>query len=272
MTSSFYRSSRHLMPGFAMALALLSVLTPLSVRAQLADGETRTVTIFAAASLKGALDSAAASYEKSSGTKAVISYAASSALAKQIEQGAPADIFISADLDWMNYLAKAALIRDASRSNLVGNTLVLIAPASSTVSLTIAKDFALAAALGDGRLAVADTKAVPAGKYAKAALEHLGVWAAVEAKTAPAENVRAALTFVAKGEAPLGIVYRSDAIADKTIKIVGEFPGDSHPPIVYPAAVTTSSKLPDAAMAFISYLKSPEGQAIFSQAGFAPAP
>jgi len=164
------------------------------------------------------------------------------------------------------------LIRDASRSNLVGNTLVLIAPASSTVSLTIAKDFALAAALGDGRLAVADTKAVPAGKYAKAALEHLGVWAAVEAKTAPAENVRAALTFVAKGEAPLGIVYRSDAIADKTIKIVGEFPGDSHPPIVYPAAVTTSSKLPDAAMAFISYLKSPEGQAIFSQAGFAPAP
>ena len=229
--------------------------------------ETTALTIFAAASLKNALDSAAESYEVT-GNKVVISYAAPSALAKQIEHGAPADIFISADLDWMDYVAKAGLIKDDTRSNILGNRLVLIAPQSSPVSLKIEKDFALGAALGDGRLAVADVKTVPAGKYAAAALQKRGVWAAVEPKLAPTDDVRAALAFVAQGEAPLGIVYETDAAADPKVKVVDVFPEDTHPPIIYPIAVTAAAKSSDAAKAFIGYLKSPEGQAAFTKQGF----
>lgn len=250
-----------------LGLAGMMLVAPLSV-ALAQKTETTTVTIFAAASLKNALDSAATAYQASTGNKVVISYAGSSALAKQIEHGAPADIFISADLDWMDYLAKAKLIKDDTRSNMLGNRLVLIAPKSSSTDIKIGKDFALAAALGDGRLAVADVKAVPAGKYAAAALKKLGVWSAVEPKLAQAENVRAALALVAQGEAPLGVVYETDAPAEPKVKIVDYFPDDTHPPIIYPIAVTSTAKNADAALAFISYLKSPDGQAAFTKQGF----
>ncbi len=252
----------------AMALAGIVLAGPLSLAAQAQKTDTTTVTIFAAASLKTALDSAAAAYEKSTGNKAVISYAGSSALAKQIEQGAPADIFISADLDWMDYVAKAKLIDDATRSNLLGNTLVLVAPASSTATLKIAKDFGLAAALGDGKLAMANVKSVPAGKYGSAALKKLGVWDAVEPKVAQADNVRAALALVATGEAPFGVVYQTDATAEPKVKVVDTFPEDSHAPIIYPIAVIAASKSADAAKAFIAYLKSADAQAIFTKQGF----
>ena len=249
------------------ALAGLMLVASLSF-AEAQKAETTTLTVFAAASLKNALDSAATAYQASTGNKTTISYAGSSALAKQIEHGAPADIFISADLDWMDYVAKAKLIKDGTRSNMLGNRLVLITPKSSSADIKIGKDFALAAALGDGRLAVADVKALPAGKYAHAALEKLGVWSAVEPKLAQAENVRAALALVAQGEAPFGIVYETDAVAEPKVKIVDFFPDDTHPPIIYPIAVTAASKNPDAALAFISYLKSPEGQAAFTKQGF----
>jgi molybdate transport system substrate-binding protein len=230
--------------------------------------ETTTLTIFAAASLKNALDEAKAGFETSTGNKVTVSYAASSALAKQIEQGAPADVFISADLDWMDYVEKAGLVLADTRSNMLGNRLVLIAPESSSASLEIAPGFELAKALGEGRLAVADVKSVPAGKYGKAALEKLGVWSTVEGKLAPADNVRAALAFVARGEAPLGIVYQTDAAAEPKVKIVRTFPEDTHPPIVYPIAVLGGSKHADASRAFLTYLKSSDAAAIFTKQGF----
>jgi molybdate transport system substrate-binding protein len=256
--------------SFTVALAGVMLAASISFAsfAQAQNAETTSLTIFAAASLKNALDDAATAYQAKTGTKAAISYAGSSALAKQIEHGAPADIFISADINWMDYVAKTKLIKDDTRSNLLGNRLVLIAPRSSTVSLKIADGFDLAGALGDGRLAVADVKAVPAGKYALAALQKLGVWDSVEPKLAQAENVRAALALVAQGEAPLGIVYETDAAAELKVKIVAAFPDDTHPPIIYPIAVTAAAKDADAAVAFITYLKSPDGQAAFTKQGF----
>jgi molybdate transport system substrate-binding protein len=197
----------------------------------------------------------------------VVSYGASSTLAKQIENGAPADIFISADLDWMDYAAAHKLIRPETRSNLLGNKLVLIAPADSHINLTIAPNFPLAQALGSGRLAMADPAAVPAGKYGKAALEALGVWSSVSGKVAPAQDVRATLLLVSRGEAPLGIVYQTDAAADKGVKIVGAFPESSHPPIIYPIAVTTASTNAGAG-AYIGFLKSPAARAAFEKQGF----
>ncbi|AGK56647.1 molybdenum ABC transporter periplasmic molybdate-binding protein [Hyphomicrobium denitrificans 1NES1] len=249
---------------FAVGMLALSVLSAPAI-AQKAE---TTTTVFAAASLKTALDAVSTAYQKSTGSKIVVSYAASSALAKQIEQGAPADIFISADLDWMDYVDKAKLIKDDTRFNMLGNRLVLIAPASSTASLKIESGFALAEALGDGRLAMADVKSVPAGKYGSAALKKLGIWDAIEPKVAQAENVRAALGLVAQGEAPFGIVYETDATAEPKVKIVGVFPDDTHPPIIYPIAVTAGSKAAAPAEAFITYLKSPEGQAAFAKQGF----
>ena len=177
-----------------------------------------------------------------SGEKATISYAASSALAKQIEQGAPADVFFSADLDWMKYLSERKLIKPDTETELLGNRIVLVAPADSSAATEIAPNFDLAGLLGDGRLAMANVDAVPAGKYGKAALETLGVWASVEGKVAQAENVRAALALVSTGEAPLGIVYQTDAKADPKVKVVGIFPQDTHPPIVYPVAETAESE------------------------------
>jgi molybdate transport system substrate-binding protein len=226
------------------------------------------VTVFAAASLKNALDTAVAAYKTKTGKDIAVSYAASSALAKQIEAGAPADIFFSADLDWMDYLARKDLIDPASRVTLLGNTLVLVAPKDSAASLTIAKDFPLAEALGtDGKLAMGTVASVPAGKYGKAALENLGVWAAVEPHVAQADNVRAALAFVAKGEAPFGIVYGTDAHAEPAVKVVATFPEDSHPPIVYPVALTKTGTSADA-KAFLGFLLSPEAKPAFEAQGF----
>jgi molybdate transport system substrate-binding protein len=251
-----------------VALAGLMLVSTFLVEAQAQKTETSTITIFAAASLKNALDNAAHAYEKSSGNKIVVSYAGSSALAKQIEQGAPADIFISADLDWMDYVQKKKLIKEDTRFNLLGNRLVLIAPKDSPVELKIGKDFPLAAALGDNRIAMANVKSVPAGKYGSAALEKLGVWSAVQPKVAQADNVRAALALVAQGEAPLGIVYESDAAAEPKVKIVDVFPEDSHPPIIYPIAILSDSKNGDAAKAFIGSLKTSDGQSFFTKEGF----
>jgi molybdate transport system substrate-binding protein len=226
------------------------------------------VVVFAAASLKNALDAVNETWQAETGRRATISYAASSALARQIEQGAPADIFISADLDWMDYLSEKQMIAPGSRTNLLSNRIVLIASADSAIEANIAPDFPLTGLLGDGRLAMADVKAVPAGKYGKAALERLGVWAEVEGKVAQAENVRAALKLVATGEAPLGIVYRSDAVAEPTVKVIGVFPEDVHPPIVYPVGVIADSSNPDAAE-FVKYLQSPRAKQLFEQQGFA---
>jgi molybdate transport system substrate-binding protein len=225
------------------------------------------VTIFAAASLKTALDDAIKLYQTKTGRKVVASYAASSALAKQIEAGAPADLFFSADLDWMDYVEKKNLIDVASRHTLLGNTLVLIAPKDSTVSLTIAKDFPLLEALGpDGKLAMASVDSVPAGKYGKAALTHLGVWDEVAPRVAQAENVRAALAYVAKGEAPLGIVYGTDARSEPAVRVVGTFPAESHPEILYPVALLASAK-PEARK-FLDFLLSSEAAPAFEAQGF----
>lgn len=225
------------------------------------------VTVFAAASLKNALDDAVKLYAAKTGEKVVVSYAASSALAKQIVAGAPADIFFSADLDWMDYLEQKNLIDVPSRHTLLGNTLVLIAPKDSTVALTIAKDFPLLEALGpDGKLAMASVDSVPAGKYGKAALTYLGVWDQVAPRVAQAENVRAALAYVAKGEAPLGIVYGTDARAEPAVRVVGIFPADSHPKILYPVALLTSAQ--PGARKFLDFLLSSEAAPVFEAQGF----
>jgi molybdate transport system substrate-binding protein len=246
--------------GAAAALLLAAPRQP-------AEAQGTDVLVFAAASLKTALDAGNAQWRTETGKKATISYAASSALAKQIEQGAPAQVFISADLDWMDYLAGKSLIKPDTRSNLLGNRIVLIAPKDKAQPVEIAAGFDLAKILGDGRLAMANVDAVPAGKYGKAALEKLGVWASVANKTAQAENVRAALLLVSRGEAPAGIVYRTDAAADQSVKIIGTFPEDTHPPIVYPIALTASATHPDAA-AFLAYIRSPAAKPLFGAQGF----
>jgi len=231
------------------------------------EASTKSVVVFAAASLKNALDGIAKDWEAKTGNKATLAFAASSAAAKQIESGAPADLFISADLKWMDWLAERKLIDPASRKSLLGNALVLIAPADATASLKIEKGFKLAEALGDGRLAMGEPKSVPAGIYGQAALASLGVWDQVSAKVAGAENVRAALAFVARGEAPLGIVYATDAKSEPKVKVVDTFPADSHPPIIYPAALTTSSANPEA-KAFLAFLSSPDATKLFEAEGF----
>ena len=229
--------------------------------------QSKDVVVLAAASLKNGLDEAAAAWMKQIGKATKISYAASPALARQIEAGIPADLFISADIPWMDHVADRKLIKPASRTDFLGNEIVLIAAKDSKVDLRIGKDFALRAALGDGRLAMANIDAVPAGKYGKAALQSLGVWASVADRVAQAENVRMALTLVSRGEAPLGIVYRTDAAADPNVRIVGAFPADSHPPIVYPMALLASSTNPDAE-AFVAYLTSPAARPFFEKQGF----
>ena len=248
-----------------LLLFLLSAL--LAVPSMGTTGHAAEVTVFAAASLKNALDDAAKAYESNSGDKVVTNYAASSALAKQIEAGAPADIFFSADLDWMDYLQKKNLIDTESRKTLLGNTLVLIAPKDSAVSLKIEKNFPLLQALGpDGKLAMADVDSVPAGKYGKAALTYIGVWEAVKPKVVQAENVRAALAFVALKEATLGVVYGTDAKAEPAVRVVDTFPEESHPKIEYPIALLASAK-PEARK-FIDFILSPEAAPIFEAQGF----
>jgi molybdate transport system substrate-binding protein len=225
-----------------------------------------TVTVFAAASLKESLDEAARAFEAREPHRVRISYAASSALARQIEAGAPAQLFISADSDWMDFVEARGRIERGTRMTLLGNSLVLIAPAASAASLRIEPRFALAAALQGGRLAIADPVTVPAGKYARASLERLGAWKDVQGRLAPAENVRAALAFVARGEAPLGIVYRTDALADPEVRIVDEFPPATHPPIVYPMALVAPSTA--AARELRAFLASPAARGIWMRHGF----
>jgi len=242
------------------ALALAATLSPVNAQEQ-------TLTIFAAASLKNALDDVDAAFTKATNIKVTASYAASSALAKQMESGAPADAFISADLNWMDYVAGKNLIKTDTRFNMLGNKLVLIAGKDSKLDkVEIAQGFDIAKLAGDGRIAVADVKAVPAGLYAKAALEKLGSWAAAEPKLAQAENVRATLAFVARGETPIGIVYETDAKVEPNVKIIAYFPDGSYPPVTYPVAATAAAK-PDTAK-YLEFLRSSGSKAVFEKYGF----
>jgi molybdate transport system substrate-binding protein len=228
------------------------------------------VTVFAAASLKNALDEINLAYDAKGHGAARASYASSSVIARQIAAGAPADIFISADTDWMDDLARRGLITPGSRRDLLTNRLVLIAPKDSPVVLKIAPGLKLAEALGGGRLAVGGPD-VPAGRYAEASLQALGVWPTVKDHLAPGENVRATLAFVARGEAPLGIVYETDAQIEPAVRVVGIFPASSHPPIIYPAALVAASRNP-AAKGYLAFLRSPQARAIFRRYGFGAAP
>ncbi len=231
-----------------------------------AEVQQPQILVFAAASLTDAMQETSAAYEKTAHVKVKSSFDASSVLARQIEAGAPADVFFSADTAWMDYLQGRNLIQPASRRNVVGNRLVLIAPAQSHIQLKIAPHFPLVAALGDGRLATGDPDSVPAGRYARSALTKLGVWDAVAPRLARAENVRVALLYVVRGEAPLGIVYASDALADTSVRMVDTFPAETHEPIVYPIALTKSAK--SQAAGFVSYLSGPQGRSIFVKYGF----
>jgi molybdate transport system substrate-binding protein len=236
-----------------------------------ASARTKDLLVFAAASLKNALDEANAEYRRQTGRTVTVSYAASSALARQIEAGAPADVFISADLDWMDYLAKRRLTKPESRRNLLGNRLVLISPAGAPRDVAIGPGFPLAGLLGSGRLAMADPDSVPAGRYGKTALEHLGVWSSVQSRIARADTVRGALAFVSRGEAPFGIVYQTDAAADPRVRVVGSFPEDTHSPIVYPIAAVAASTAPTAE-AYLEFLRSPAAGPAFRRQGFTVLP
>jgi molybdate transport system substrate-binding protein len=244
----------------AFAVSLATVLSP-------AAAQDRSLTVFAAASMKNALDEVDTAYTAKTGVRITASYAASSALAKQIEQGAPADVFISADTDWMEYAAATKSVNAPSRVNLLGNSIVLIAPKDSRIdNVNIGAGFDLAKLAGNGRIAAGDVKAVPAGKYAKAALEKLGSWPAAEPKFAMAESVRAALTLVARGEAVLGIVYSTDAKVEPGVKVVGTFPANSHPAIIYPVAATTTAK--PGTMDYLAFLRSTAAKNVFEKYGF----
>ncbi len=232
--------------------------------------EKTALTVFAAASLKESMDEAAAAYERDAGVPVRVSYAASSALARQIEQGAPADVFFSADLEWMDYLQQRNKVNAAQRRNLLGNRLVLITRKDNAVRVDPARSGSLLAALGaQGRLAVGQTRSVPAGKYARASLERLGQWDSVKTRLAESESVRAALMLVSRGEAPLGIVYASDTRAEPSVRVVATLPADSHPDIVYPVAALRGAREAEAA-AFVRWLASPKGRAIFERRGFKP--
>ena len=229
--------------------------------------QARPPLILAAASLQESLTAAAVRWAAKGHPKPVISFAASSALARQVEAGAPADLFVSADEEWMNYLAQRRLIRPQTRVSFLTNSLVLIAPATSRLRLTIGPRFPLDRALGAGRLAMADPGAVPAGKYGKEALTRLGVWPSVQGRVAAAENVRAALALVGRGEAPLGIVYATDARATGRVRVVGTFPASSHGPITYPVATLATSRNGEAE-GFRRFLVSAEGKSLFRRFGF----
>jgi len=251
---------RSILAALFAALAIAS--TPHTAAAQ-----DRSITVFAAASMKNALDDVDVAFTKKSGIKVVASYDASSALMKQIEGGAPADAFVSADLKWMDYGAQKKLIKDDTRVNLLGNQLVLIAGKDSKIdNVAIKAGFDLAKLAGGGRIATGDVKAVPVGLYAQAALQKLGVWDAIEPKMAMTQNVRAALVLVARGEAPLGIVYSTDAKVEPSVKVVGVFPEDSHDPIIYPVAATATAK-PDVA-SYLAFLRSAAAKSIFEGYGF----
>lgn len=259
-------------PSPGWLFGLFCVLASVSgVARQAAPGSAAipqpTLLVFAAASLAEALDEVDRAFTDQTHIGVKTSYAASSVLAKQIEAGARADVFFSADREWMDYLDKRGGVRAGSRHDLLGNRLVLIAPLDSKVQLKIAPGFSLAQALGGGRLATADPDSVPAGLYARGALTKLGVWEALAPRLARAENVRAALAYVARGEAPLGIVYETDALADKRVRVVDVFPADTHPPIVYPEALTAGAQ-PEGAQ-YQAFLQSATARHIFARYGFA---
>jgi molybdate transport system substrate-binding protein len=251
---------------FRTALLALSWM-PLIAAANTELAKTPVITVFAAASVTEVLQDIGKQFTNESGTKVEFSFAATSMLARQVESGAHADVFFSADQEWMDYLDQRGLIQRASRHNVLGNRLALVAGADSTLQLQIGPHFPLLAALQGGRLAVADPDSVPAGRYARSALTSLGVWSEVADRLARAENVRGALAFVARGEAPLGIVYETDALIDHHVRVVSLFPEDSHPPILYPVALTTAAGA--SAKAFVDYLDGPVGQAAFRRLGFA---
>jgi molybdate transport system substrate-binding protein len=243
------------------------VLCVAAAHVRTAGAQPATVTVFAAASLKNALDDVNAAFGANTGVKVVASYAATSALMRQIEQGAPADVVISADREWMDFAVQKRLVQDGTRIDLLGNRLVLIAPRDSKLAhVPIGPGLDLARLAGNGRIVTGDVRAVPVGRYAKAALEHLGAWDATQSKLAMTENVRAALSLVARGEAPLGIVYGTDAAVEPGVKVVGVFPEDSHPPIVYPAAATATATPP--AQRYLVFLRSPAAKAVFERFGF----
>ena len=253
------RAFAFLNAGFLVGLLTLANVATASAQ--------QPVTVFAAASLTDALNAIAPKFTDATKIPVRFSFAASSALAKQIEQGAPADLFASADLDWMDYLQTRALIEPATRTDLLGNDLVLIAPKdapAASVPLTVD---GLKAALAGGKLTTGTVESVPVGRYAKIALTKLGLWASVEPSLAQADSVRAALALVGRGEATLGIVYGTDAKADARVKVVATFPADSHPRVVYPFALTKAAS-GDAPAKFLAFLKSPEAAAVFAGQGF----
>jgi molybdate transport system substrate-binding protein len=257
-----WSATMHRLARFLAAVALLCGLATSPALAQ-----DKGLVVFAAASMKNALDDIDIAFTAKTGIKVAASYAASSTLAKQIEQGAPADIFLSADTDWMDYATARKNIDEPTRINLLGNSIVLIAPKDSRIDhVTIGPGFDLAKLAGDGRIATGDVKSVPVGKYAQAALEKLGAWQAAEPKFAMAESVRAALTLVARGEAALGIVYATDAHVEPGVKVVGTFPADSHPAIIYPVAATATAKA--GASDYLAFLRSAAAKSILEQYGF----
>jgi molybdate transport system substrate-binding protein len=254
------RLMRYAVRLLAVAYLMIAALLP-------AQAQEKSLTVFAAASLKNALDDINAAYTAKTGIKVAASYAASSALAKQLEQGAPADLFASADIEWMEYATQKKSIKDGTRVDLLGNKLVLIAPKDAEISnVQIGPGFDLAKLAGDGRIATGDVASVPVGKYAKAALEKLGSWNAAQSKFAMAENVRAALTLVARKEAVLGIVYETDAKVEPGVKVVATFPQDAYPPVVYPFALTATAKLETAD--YLTFVRSAASKAIFEKYGF----
>lgn len=248
----------------------LLCLSAWSLTSGAADKSQPALTVFAAISLTNALQDIGDAFTKDRARSVRFSFASSSILARQIDAGAHADVFISADLDWMDYLRAHNAIKAESERNLVGNELVLVAPVQSTIALKIKPHFALRAALAGGRLALADPESVPAGRYARSALMTLGVWADVADRLAPAEDVRTALMFVNRGEAPLGIVYRTDVLVDDKVRIVDTFPADTHPPVVYPVALTAVAA--PGAQEFLDYLNGPAAAAVFKKYGFTLAP
>lgn len=247
--------------GLAVSLSLAAAM----------PAAAKEIRVLAAASLSNVLDGLCAAWLAKGEPRCVAVYAASSALARQIENGAPGDVFISADAPWMTHVVGKKAVRPETQRALATNLLAIIAPAGSTAALTPARNFPIAAALGEGRLSLADPDSVPAGRYAKAALTHFGVWDQVSGRIARAENARDALAFVARGVAPLGIVYATDAKVEPKVRIVASFPAGSHPPVVYPMAVTANARSPRA-QAFLDFLMSPPSQAALQEAGFGPPP
>jgi len=257
------RASLIILAVVALAMVVWQGARLLPIEATTAHTEDKTITVFAAASLTNALDDVDTDFTKQSGIKIVARYGASSALAKQIKQGAPADVFASADLQWMDHCVR----KKDTRVNLLGNKLVLIAAKDIKIDhVTIGPGFDLAKLAGGGRVATGDVREVPVGLYAKAVLERLGAWAAVEPKIAMSENVRVALGLVARGEAPLGIVYETDAKIEPAVKVIGAFPDNTQDPIIYPVAFTETAK-PDAAQ-YLSFLRSQTAKSVFEKYGF----